>query len=90
MSEINQQAIADRLGLSRATVSRCFTNHAGISPVTRAKVFQVAAEIGYTHMESRAPSAKQAKAQVRNLSPPVAHRYQRIEQLSLERFRKAG
>ena len=65
MSEINQQAIADRLGLSRATVSRCFTNHAGISPVTRAKVFQVAAEIGYTHMESRAPSAKQAKAQVR-------------------------
>ncbi|MDP0492298.1 MAG: LacI family DNA-binding transcriptional regulator [Verrucomicrobiota bacterium JB023] len=56
--EINQQAIADRLNISRATVSRCFTGHAGISPVTRAKVFQVAAELGYTHMETRTPSAK--------------------------------
>lgn len=60
MSQVNQQVIADRLGLSRATVSRCFTNHAGISPVTRAKVFQVAAEIGYTHMESRSPQARKA------------------------------
>lgn len=42
-------------------MSRCFTNHAGISPVTRAKVFQVAAEIGYTHMETRQPSAKRTK-----------------------------
>ena len=33
-------------------------DHAGISPVTRAKVFQLAAEIGYTHLESRTPSAK--------------------------------
>ena len=58
MSEANQQTIAERLNLSRATVSRCFTNHAGISPVTRAKVFQLAAEIGYTHQESRTPSAR--------------------------------
>ena len=58
MAEINQQTIADRLNISRATVSRCFTNHAGISPVTRAKVFQVAAELGYTHMESRSPTGK--------------------------------
>ena len=58
MPEVNQQVIADRLGISRATVSRCFTNHAGISPVTRAKVFQVAADIGYTHMETRAGSGK--------------------------------
>lgn len=65
MTEINQQTIADRLGLSRATVSRCFTNHAGISPVTRAKVFQTAAEIGYTHMETRAPSVKRTKKAVR-------------------------
>ena len=65
MSEINQQTIADRLGLSRATVSRCFTNHAGISPVTRAKVFQIAAEIGYTHMETRAPLSKRSKKPVR-------------------------
>ncbi|MEP4076352.1 LacI family DNA-binding transcriptional regulator [Haloferula sp.] len=65
MSEVNQQTIADHLGLSRATVSRCFTNHAGISPVTRAKVFQTAAEIGYTHMETRAPSSKKSKKPVR-------------------------
>ncbi|MGJ8725148.1 MAG: LacI family DNA-binding transcriptional regulator [Roseibacillus sp.] len=65
MIEVNQQAIADRLGISRATVSRCFTNHAGISPVTRAKVFQVAAEIGYTHMETRVESGKKkAKPQL--------------------------
>jgi DNA-binding LacI/PurR family transcriptional regulator len=65
MTDINQQTIADRLGLSRATVSRCFTNHAGISPVTRAKVFQTAAEIGYTHMETRSPTVKRSKKQVR-------------------------
>ncbi len=63
MSEVNQQAIADRLGLSRATVSRCFTNHPGINAVTRAKVFQVAAEIGYTHLENRSPKAKKKKIQ---------------------------
>lgn len=61
MSEVNQQVIADRLGISRATVSRCFTNHGGISPVTRAKVFQTAAQIGYTHMETRVPTQKRAK-----------------------------
>ena len=64
MAEVNQQDIADRLGLSRATVSRCFTNHAGISPVTRAKVFQVAAEIGYTHMESRTESRSGGRRQI--------------------------
>lgn len=49
----NQQLIADRLGISRATVSRCFTNHPGINPATRAKVFQLAAEIGYVHLQMR-------------------------------------
>ena len=61
MSEVNQQAIADRLGLSRATVSRCFTNHAGINATTRAKVFELAAEIGYVHLESRSPSVRKTK-----------------------------
>ncbi len=61
MSEVNQQAIANRLGLSRATVSRCFTNHAGISATTRAKVFELAAEIGYVHLESRSPTVRKAK-----------------------------
>ncbi|MEM9079929.1 MAG: LacI family DNA-binding transcriptional regulator [Verrucomicrobiota bacterium] len=62
---MNQQVIADRLAISRATVSRCFTGHAGISPVTRAKVFQLAAELGYTHMESRTPSAQKQKEEHR-------------------------
>jgi len=61
MTEVNQQVIADRLGLSRATVSRCFTNHAGISATTRAKVFQLAAEIGYVHLESKSPAARKTK-----------------------------
>ena len=58
MAEVNQQMIADKLGLSKATVSRCFTNHAGISPATRARVFQLAAEIGYKHLENRSPAAR--------------------------------
>jgi LacI family transcriptional regulator len=49
----NQQLIADRLKLSRATVSRCFTNHPGINPKTRARVFALAAKLGYTHLERR-------------------------------------
>lgn len=61
MPRANQQMIADRLGLSRATVSRCFTNHAGINAQTRAKVFQLAAEIGYTHSETRSPAARKSK-----------------------------
>ena len=58
MAKLNQQIIADRLQLSRATVSRCFTNHPGINPATRAKVFQVAAELGYKHLEMRTPGAR--------------------------------
>ena len=68
MSNAKQQVIAERLSLSRATVSRCFTNHAGISPITRAKVFQVAAEIGYSHMAKRAGSAGAGKARAKSFS----------------------
>ena len=64
MPKVNQKAIADQLGISRATVSRCFTNHAGINATTRAKVFQLAAEMGYTHLESRSPAVKKAKKRV--------------------------
>ena len=53
MPEVNQQLIAERLQISVATVSRCFTNHPGINPLTRARVFQLAAELGYTHQEMR-------------------------------------
>ncbi|MBC8128479.1 MAG: LacI family DNA-binding transcriptional regulator [Gloeobacteraceae cyanobacterium ES-bin-144] len=51
--EVNQQFIAEKLNISRATVSRCFTNHPGINPVTRARVFQLASEIGYVHLQMR-------------------------------------
>lgn len=64
MPKVNQKAIADKLGISRATVSRCFTNHAGINATTRARVFQLAAEMGYTHLESRSPAVKKAKKKV--------------------------
>jgi LacI family transcriptional regulator len=51
------------LNISRATVSRCFTNHPGINPITRAKVFQLAAEIGYVHLQMRKPRKKGASAE---------------------------
>lgn len=56
-----QQYIAQELNLSRATVSRCFTNHPGISPETRAKVFELASRIGYSHLENAKPRAHSPK-----------------------------
>jgi DNA-binding LacI/PurR family transcriptional regulator len=53
MAEVNQQVIADKLKISRTTVSRCFTNHPGINPETRAQVFSLAAQMGYHYMENR-------------------------------------
>ena len=61
MPRINQQRIAEELGISRATVSRCFTNHPGINPKTRAKVFALAAQWGYNHTEKREPAAHQRR-----------------------------
>ena len=60
MTAVNQQVLATRLKISRATVSRCFTNHPGINPKTRAKVFALAAKLGYTHFEKR-PESKNGK-----------------------------
>lgn len=56
-----QEYIAKALGLSRATVSRCFTNHPGINPETRAKVFDLASRVGYSHMEKAKPLAHTRK-----------------------------
>ena len=53
MTTINQQEIADRLGLSRTTVSRCFTNHPKINPETRARVMQLASQLGYQYSAPR-------------------------------------
>ena len=50
---MNQKEIAERLNLSRTTVSRCFTNHPKINPETRAKVFELAAEHGYSYSPPR-------------------------------------
>ena len=78
MPEVNQQTIADQLNLSRATVSRCFTNHPGINPATRAKVFQVAAELGYKHLEMRSPRGrKQPKLLIGVLICVEEHEYLR-------------
>ena len=53
MKQVKQQEIAKKLNLSRATVSRCFTNHPGINPQTRALVFETATDLGYHHLSSR-------------------------------------
>lgn len=53
MKQVKQQEIAKQLNLSRATVSRCFTNHRGINPQTRALVFETATKLGYHHLSSR-------------------------------------
>jgi len=66
-SAANQQLIADRLDISRATVSRCFTNHPGINPVTRARVFQIAAETGYVHLQMRSTRSNPKKAAKKTL-----------------------
>ena len=53
MAKVDQQTIAEKLKLSRTTVSRCFTNHPKINPQTRAKVFQLAAKLGYSYTAPR-------------------------------------
>jgi LacI family transcriptional regulator len=66
MTNINQHLIAERLKISRSTVSRCFTNHPGINPKTRAKVFALASKMGYSHPEKRVVSG--ARPSVRRLA----------------------
>ncbi|MGA1204507.1 MAG: LacI family DNA-binding transcriptional regulator [Opitutales bacterium] len=50
---MNQKELAERLQLSRTTVSRCFTNHPKINPETRARVFELAAKLGYIYSPPR-------------------------------------
>lgn len=65
---VNQQFIADQLGISRTTVSRCFTNHRGINPITRAKVFDLASKLGYQHMEMRAPTKARPRSRKKTIA----------------------
>ncbi len=60
MPKPNQKLIADKLNLSTTTVSRCFTNHPKINPETRAAVFQLAAELGYSYSIQRNAQSKEA------------------------------
>ena len=53
MPKVNQQLIADRLNICRTTVSRCFSNHPKINPDTRAKVLELAAQLGYRYTGQR-------------------------------------
>ena len=59
MPKINQKTLADRLKLSRTTVSRCFTNHPKVNPQTRARVFRLAADLGYVYSAPRNVRAAQ-------------------------------
>ena len=54
MASINQNLIAERLNISRTTVSRSLANHPAISAETRAKVQSVAEELGYRQSPGRA------------------------------------
>jgi LacI family transcriptional regulator len=47
MRSLNQQLLAEKLNISRTTVSRSLANHPAISADTRDKVQKLAAEMGY-------------------------------------------
>ena len=51
---VNQDLIANRLKISRTTVSRSLANHPAISEETRAKVHSLAEELGYRQSPGRA------------------------------------
>jgi len=54
VKKVTIQELADRLGLSPATVSRALRDHPSINEGTRRSVHEAAAELGYTtHMTSR-------------------------------------
>jgi LacI family transcriptional regulator len=51
--KVNQDEIAKRLGISRTTVSRSFSNYPGINSETRARVLALAEELGYRYSVPR-------------------------------------
>ena len=60
-NKTNQQKIADNLNISRTTVSRCFTNHSGVNPETRALVFSEAKKMGYNYVLPRSNKKESKK-----------------------------
>ena len=62
MKNVNQEKLANALNLSKATISRCFTNHPGINPATRARVFELASQMGYRHRTTRVLNSRRSSA----------------------------
>ncbi len=58
MPTVSQHAIAQKLKVSRATVSRSLANHPAISPETRALVHGAAEELGYRPSPGRIASRR--------------------------------
>lgn len=57
--KVPQYAIAEKLGLSRSTVSKVFANRQDVSVETRDRVLQLANKLGYSHhRENREPPTK--------------------------------
>ena len=63
MASIRQNAIADKLKLSVATVSRSLANHPSISIETRSRVVQLAEELGYKKSGSRGKASAKGRKQ---------------------------
>jgi len=63
MRSLNQQLLAEKLNISRTTVSRSLANHPAISADTRDRVQKLAAEMGYHSNPTRGVRrARQSKA----------------------------
>jgi LacI family transcriptional regulator len=56
MNALNQQLLAEKLNVSRTTISRSLANHPAISVETREKVQRLAAEMGYHGRRARRPA----------------------------------
>lgn len=61
MERINQELIAAKLKLSRATVSRSLANHPSVRPETRDEVLRLAEEMGYQTQPVRAFNRRKSK-----------------------------
>lgn len=84
---VNQELIAKRLNISRTTVSRCFTNHPGINPKTRAEVFSLAAKLGYRYLEPRNPLKGPAKSGTRSIGVLICSE---VEEFNREDYESPG
>jgi DNA-binding LacI/PurR family transcriptional regulator len=94
MKKLTQQQIADRLGLSRPTVSRVLRGIEGPSADTAAKILQVAREIGYQlpatpRSFSRRRSAKLNRVPVAIVLGVSDEKYQASEEVLIHLLRGA-